>query len=383
MGKHTVQDARWAVKKRIVFIDDEPRVLHALKRMLKGQQDAWEVVFFDRPEEAWDRITVENPDVVVSDVRMPGISGLDLLLLMQNHAEAQHIPVIMVTGVNDRRLKREALECGANDLLTKPFVPEELIARIGNALRLKETQDELRRQNEMLRQKVHERTMEMLSSRINVIWQIGMRVGYHGETSGNCVICIACHCRSIALRMGLEERFAETLFLAAPFFDIGGIGVPRAVLAKKETLTDYERLLLEQHCLIGARMLKTNEHLRQLLSQCGQWKSDPEQQEELLEMAISLSLTHHEHWDGSGYPQGLSGEKIPIGARILAVAHAYEGGLAGGQGKAPLSEEEVLDFIRNGAGATFDPQVVEVFLGMLDEIRSVHKQLELNGADFH
>ncbi len=365
------------LKKQILFVDDEQPVLDSLRRMLHSQEDVWEMTYVNRPETAWEQLLAGTFDLVVSDVKMPGMSGLQLLTRIQQTASTRDIPVVMLTGMSDRALKREALDLGAADLLNKPVEVEDLTARLRSILRLKSSQDELRAYNQFLERKVQDRTVELFHSRLDIVWRLGEAVEHAHEESGNHVIRVGCFSRAVAEALGLDRHFVETLFLAAPLHDIGKIGIPGAILRKRGALSPAEQAVMEQHCRIGERVLRENSKIRAALSH---WRDIGSQfhgeadDNPLLDMAASIALTHHEKWDGTGYPQELRSEKIPLESRIVAISDAFDALTSRCSYGDPYPEDDGLEILRNEEGSHFDPDVYTAFVTALPEIRSIRQR---------
>jgi len=365
------------VKKQIMFVDDEPLVLDSLRRALRRQRNEWEMIFLGCPEKAWDQLLTNRFDAVVADVKMPGTNGLQLLQRIQQTEATRDVPVVMLTGLSDRALKRKALNLGAADLLNKPVEPEELLARLRNVLRLKSYRDELRAVNDELEQRVQQRTEELARSRLDIIWRLGKAAEHRDTETGNHVIRVGCYSRVIAEALGKNRGFVETLFLAAPLHDIGKIGIPDTILLRRGPLSRGQRAKMQQHCEIGARILREDSRIRLAFEawrgvdsrSAMQFHHNP-----FLETAASIALTHHEKWDGSGYPQGLAGEQIPQESRIVAVSDVFDAVTSKRPYKGPCSEEQALQLIRDSAGSHFDPETCSAFLDTLPEIRAIRRQ---------
>ena len=245
--------------KQLLFVDDEPLVLDAFRRSLLSYRASWAMSFVDSPLDAWQRIVANPVDLVVSDMTMPGMDGLELLSRMQARDETRDIPLIIVTGRGEQGLRRRALDLGATDLLEKPVDTDDLIARIRNALRLKSIQDELKSQNELLEQRVRERTAELEASRLEVIRRLAMAAEFRDEETGNHVIRVGLYSRLIAEAMGFNADFVESLGLAAPLHDIGKIGIPDSILLKPGRLTDDEFQTMRGHCVIAPAFCSRNQ----------------------------------------------------------------------------------------------------------------------------
>lgn len=366
------------MKPRILFIDDEQHVLDSLKRLLWDQRGEWEMEFSSSPLAAWEALQTTPYDVVVSDVRMPKLTGLQLLERMQVNPSTSHILVIILTGETDRSLKRKALDLGATDLLNKPAGREELLARLRSTLRLKSYQDELKRHNEHLENIVQERTQELVASRIDVIWRLGKAAEFRDEETGNHVVRVACFSRNVANEMGLDGSFVENLFLSAPLHDLGKIGIPDRVLLKPGKLNVDEWEIMQRHTTIGAEILSDHGKIKRVSSMFGSLKQDAASMEidnPILEMASCVCRTHHEKWDGSGYPNGLTGTSIPLESRIVAIADVYDALRSKRPYKRSFTVEESLAILHANAGKHFDPEVHAAFVSAFDSILAVEEEL--------
>ena len=366
------------MKHEILFVDDEVRVLESLRRMLHPQRQLWEMTFVDQAETAWEHLLDQGADAVVMDVKMPGASGLDLLARMQQTQQTRDVPVVILTGLADHDLKCRALELGAADLLSKPVDPAELVARLRSVLRLKSCQDELKASNVQLEQMIEERTLELAHSRLDVIWRLGKAAEQRDDYTGNHVVRVGFYSRQIAESLKMNHGFQEALFLAAPLHDIGKIAVPDRILLKPAPLNDAEIATMRQHCYSGARILKEDAltrraffHWRAVDSQ----SAAPEFKNPILEIAASIALTHHERWDGNGYPEGLAGECIPLESRIVAIADVYDSLTSTRPYRTAYPEERAVQIIREAAANHFDPQVHAAFLKALPELRLIRERL--------
>lgn len=366
------------MKKCILFVDDSPQILDSLRRMLRRQESAWSMAFVQDSAEAWQRLQSEPFDAVVSDVKMPGITGLQLLERVKSCRAIKDVAVVMITGLGDRNLKRRSLELGAADLLNKPLEAEDLIARLRNVLRLKEYEDQLRNQNAELERKVRIRTAELYRSRLDVVWRLGKAAEHRDNETGNHVIRVGCMCRAVAERLGMDHRFVETIFVASPLHDIGKVGIPDAILLKNGPLSQGERQAMTHHCWIGERILREPALSERLFDRVigVQMESETARQcNPLIEMAATIALTHHEKWDGSGYPQALVGDAIPIESRITAIADVFDALTSQRPYKPAFSEDRALAILRQSAGEHFDPAVHSAFQQALPELRSIREEL--------
>jgi len=360
--------------KHVLFLDDEQSVLDSLRRTLRSERGQWDMTFVDRPSRALEILASHPFDAVISDLRMPEMNGLELLAQLQRQEHTKDIPVVILTGEADRALKREALDRGAADLLNKPVDRDDLIARVRSVLRLKAYQDELRSTNERLEEMVRERTQQLVASRREIIWRLAKAAEYRDEETGHHVIRVACYSRAIARGLGADKEFVDTLFLAAPLHDVGKIAIPDAILRKPGRLESEEWQTMQTHAELGAEILGEGMCVRSLLEELGFERSGDvpqDTQNAILNMARTIAMTHHEKWDGGGYPQGLRGEEIPLESRIVAIADVYDALRSPRPYKKAFSEDEALNILAEGAGAHFDPSVYAAFIEVLADIREI------------
>lgn len=357
---------------RIVFIDDEPFVLRALRRTLRSQRDIWQMSFFDDPKLALEHIKNEGADVIVTDVRMPYVSGFDVIQQVQKMPEREDIPIIVLTGNGEADQKRRALDLGAADLLCKPVDAEDLVARLRSAVHIKRQQDQLKDYNQRLEFLVAERTRELQLSRLDILWRLGKAAEYRDEKTGYHITRVGLYSKVLAEAMGLDKQHVESIFLAAPLHDVGKIGIPDGILLKKGGLTADEWRIMKGHAEIGAKILSGDPSgISKLILDGPIDFKNP-----LLEIASTIALCHHEKWDGSGYPRGLVGEQIPIEGRIVAFADVYDALGTARSYKKAFSPEVVHQEMLKSAGH-FDPKIVEVWQNTCQqEFRNIAKRYE-------
>jgi len=365
------------LKKQILFVDDERPVLEALTRALRRQRDQWNIVCANDGQEAWEQLLEAAYDAVVSDVRMPGLSGLELLQRMQSHEQTRDVPVVMITGLGDHGLKQQALSLGAADLLNKPVDSGQLVARLTNVLRLKEHLDQLKRSREELEQTVHQQALELNRSRLELVCRLARAAEARDEETGNHVVRVGCFSQAIARSLGCDEEFAGRLLLAAPLHDIGKLGIPDRILQKCGPLSPGERAVMEQHCVIGERILREQSLMLSLIGPApASERLFEDARDPVLEMAAGVALMHHEKWDGTGYPLNLAGCRIPLAARIVAVADVFDALTSHRPYRHAWSEERALEHMRAEAGGHFDPEVLAAFFAALSEIQAIRRKLE-------
>ena len=371
------------MKKKILFVDDERSVLDGLRRILRPHREEWDMTFACSVDEALSHLAGGGYDSVISDINMPIRDGFDLLRSIRENNKTTDIPVVILTGNGEKSLKREALDLGATDLLNKPADPDELVARINSVLRLKEYQDEIKGYSTHLEDMIRERTAELEFSRVELVWRLGRAGEYRDSDTGQHVVRVGYYALIIALAMGLGETEARRVFLASPLHDLGKIGIPDHILLKPGALTPEEWDVMRTHTTIGAEILRhgvrgpsysgdaSAQEMLGMLEQLGMRVPNSLDLSPLAEVSAEIAESHHERWDGSGYPKGLKGTEIPIGARITTVADVYDALRSQRPYKEAMSEEQALEIISKGVGSHFDPAVHEAFMISLDTIRQV------------
>lgn len=359
----------------ILFVDDEPQFLAGLRRMLRPHHhEEWTMTFVESVAEAVQDLSEVNVDLVVVDLHMPHQTGFDLLQWMTESPRLCHIPIIVMTGAAERALKRRVLDRGATDLLNKPVDPAELIARIRSAVLLKSYQDQIRRHNDLLEHRVRERTKDLDASRLDLIWRLGRVAEFRDEQTGNHIMRVGSYCMVLAETLGMPKEFCEMIYLASPLHDIGKIGIPDGVLLQPRQLTAAEWDIIKRHCRIGAEILQQDAWSQSVTGTVSYHNTSDAHGRlgnPFLEMAASIALAHHEWWSGSGYPRRLSGEAIPLEARIVAVADVYDALSSVRPYKPAFPEDQVLTIMREKVGSHFDPAVYHAFSRSLPACREI------------
>ena len=369
------------MKKRIIFVDDEPNFLDGLRRMLRDYSELWDMSFVSGPYDALSQICKTGFDAIVVDVKMPGMDGLELLEKVRSTEWTKDTPVLIVTGSSENHLKQRALDLGATDLLNKPVNREDLVARLKSMLRLKGYQDEIIAQNALLERKVRERTQALEESRIEIIWRLGKMAEYRDYETGNHIVRVGIFCRVIAEMLGMKRDFVENLFLASPLHDIGKIGIPDKILLKQGKLLQEEFEIMKRHCEIGFEILRQDYHgMKPFFTLYSTQPSYKKDDNHLLKMASTIAMTHHERWDGTGYPRGLKGDEIPLESRIVALSDVYDALCSVRPYKTAYSVSESLAIINNEVGKHFDQLVYAAFEKSIDKLRSIQIQFSDEGC---
>jgi putative two-component system response regulator len=358
---------------RIMMVDDEPCNAKVVQLFLEDHGYGNFVSITDS-RQALASLGRQPPDVLLLDVNMPHVSGLDILASIRDDEHLSHMPVILVTASDDTAIKRKALELGASDYLSKPVDRYELLLRLRNALATKAYQDQLQRYSENLEHKVRLRTAELEASKREIIRCLAQAAEYRDDDTGRHVVRVGKYAGVIARRLGFNDSQVEMIEQAAQLHDIGKIGISDAILLKPGRLESHEFEAMKKHCEIGKSIIQPAcDAVVQLAAnklgvECGLHGSP------FLQMAARIAGTHHERWDGSGYPQGLAGEQIPIEGRITAVADVYDALSSVRPYKPAYPESKCLTILENGRGRHFDPRVLDAFYAATAEIMAIQTQ---------
>jgi putative two-component system response regulator len=356
---------RTARSAKIMIIDDEPANIKVVQRYLSGVGFERFVTTTDSTA-ATSVIEAEQPDLILLDEMMPQTSGLELLEHIREIERFRLTPVLILTTSGDGQGKMAALILGATDFLAKPVDPNELALRVRNALVVKAHQDSLTNQAECLEALVRARTKELVRSRREVIHCLARAAEFRDNDTGHHIIRVGKSAKVVALQLGLSQRHADLIEHAATLHDVGKIGIPDAILLKPGKLEPDEFKLMQTHCDIGRRiLLKLPAEGLELAGAGGS---------PVLKMAAIIAQTHHEKWDGSGYPLGLSGDDIPIEGRITAVVDVFDALTNKRTYKQAFQMGRSRGIIQSQSGTHFDPDVVAAFVARWDEILTIRQQ---------
>jgi len=320
----------------------------------------------------------ERPDVILLDLGLPAAGSLQILRQLREDARLSHVPTLVLTEGDDRDLRRTALELGAGDFLSKPVDATELIPRVRNAWSVRAYQERLERQACELDCLVRERTAELALSRLELIHCLGRAAEYRDNETGRHVVRVGHYVGVVARQMGLEPRLVELMELAAPLHDVGKIGIPDAILRKPGSLAVDEFRIMQSHCDLGSRIFNdavegSNSELMGAHPELG-LHFIAEYVSPVLRMAASIAITHHERWDGTGYPRGLRGREIPLEGRITAVADVFDAISTFRVYKPAFPLEKCFEILREGREKHFDPEVIDAFFLRLDEILAIFRE---------
>ncbi len=279
---------------------------------------------------------------------MPGMDGYEVCQQLKQNRVTKGIPVVFVTTMDEVKDEARGFELGAVDYITKPVSPPIVLARVRTQLALYD-------QNRTLEKKVRRRTAELNDTRLEIIRRLGRAAEYRDNETGNHVIRMSHYSQLIGLEAGLSDEQAELLLNAAPMHDVGKIGIPDNILLKPAKLDDDEWETMRQHTTFGAEIIGNHSS-------------------EILDQARMITLTHHEKWNGKGYPRGLKGKEVPLMCRIIPIADVFDALTSERPYKQAWTSEKAVDVIQKEAGSHFDPALVEAFREVLPEILKIKKQ---------
>jgi putative two-component system response regulator len=339
---------------RILIVDDETVNLKLLDRVLRGQ--GYEsLVLVQDPREVITQYQAARPDLILLDINMPHLDGYQVMEQLKALNDPLLPPIVILTAQQSKDYLFRALAGGARDFVSKPFDRNELLMRVRNLLDARLAHRVLYNQNDVLEQMVRERTEELHHTRLRVVQRLGMAAEYRDEETGNHILRMSHICALLARETGCDDAECDLILNASPMHDIGKIGIPDAILLKPGRLEAKEWEIMKTHATIGAKLLDGDES-------------------DLMCMARDIAYSHHEKWDGSGYPNGLSGEDIPMVGRIAALADVFDALTSERPYKKAWTVEASVDLIRENSGKHFDPLLVEIFLRELPRIVAIREQ---------
>lgn len=333
IAQNVAETNRQDARPSLLLVDDEPTNLQVLKQIL--QQD-YRLLFATDGVRALEIAQQEQPQLILLDIMMPGMDGYAVCSALKTQPETRSIPVIFITALNDVQDEAKGFELGCVDYLTKPVSAPIVRARIKTHLSLV-------------------RIDELLDSRLQIIQRLGRAAEYKDNETGMHVIRMSHFSQRLALAAGCNAHWSEDLLHAAPMHDIGKIGVPDAILQKPGPLDKDEWVIMRRHPEFGAEII-------------GEHPSG------LLQLARAVALGHHEKWDGSGYPSGLKAQAIPLAARIVAIADVFDALTSERPYKKAWPVSEALEHIQSQAGAHFDPELVRLFIPLVDELQQIRSR---------
>jgi putative two-component system response regulator len=361
-------------KSTVLVVDDTPENLSLMSALLK---DHYKVKVANHGEKGLKIAQSDNPpDLILLDIMMPDIDGYEVCRRLKAHAATRDIPVIFLTAKSETEDEQKGLELGAVDYITKPISPSIVLARVATQLSLKASADFLRDKNDFLEQEVAKRTQEVMAIQEVTILAMASLAETRDSDTGNHIRRTQYYVLALAEALKPHPRFAsfltpyntQMLFRSAPLHDIGKVGIPDCILLKPGRFTPEEFEIMKTHTTLGRDAIA---HAEDALGT----------QVEFLSMAKDIALYHQEKWDGTGYPEGLSGNAIPISARLMALADVYDALISRRVYKEGMSHAQAVDIIVQGRGSHFDPDIVDGFLAIQEEFRAIAQRYADSDTD--
>jgi putative two-component system response regulator len=354
-------------KPTILVVDDTPDNLILMSGLLR---DRYRVKVANHGERALKIAASEDPPhLILLDIMMPDIDGYEVCRRLKQDAATRDIPVIFLTAKSDVQDETYGLEIGAVDYITKPISPPIVLARVKTHLALKAGADFLRDKNDYLEQEVRRRTMEIVAIQDVTIQVVTSLAETRDNETGNHIRRTQFYVKALAQHLNDHPRFSacltdrniEMLFKSAPLHDIGKIGIPDKVLLKPGRFTPEEFDIMKTHTTLGRNAIEEAE--RRLGVRV-----------DFLQTAKEIAFSHQEKWDGSGYPEGLAGDAIPVSARLMAVADVYDALISRRVYKAGMSHEAAVEIMLEGKGKHFDPDILDAFLQIREQFRAIARE---------
>lgn len=338
-------------KAKILVVDDQLPNVKLLEKLLHVSGFTSVEVTTD-PVESLRLYQDKRHDLILLDIRMPRLSGFEVMEKLKEIEGSNYIPVLVLTAQTDLETKTRAFDSGARDFLTKPFDRVEAIARIRNQLEVRLLHQEINEQNRMLEQRVRERTQELHDTRLDIIRRLGRASEYRDNETGLHIIRMSKYAEVIGRQAGISYEMCDILLNASPMHDLGKLGIPDRILLKPGKLDPEEWMVMKTHTTIGAELLSGGDNI-------------------LMESARQIALTHHERWDGSGYPLGIQGEEIPLMGRVAAISDVFDALTSDRPYKKAWPVDEAVEEILRQSGHQFDPGLIPCFESGLTEILAI------------
>jgi putative two-component system response regulator len=358
--------AESADMQKVLIVDDTPENIQVLMETLKGK---YKIVAAINGQKALQIAAMDPvPDIILLDIMMPGLDGYQVCEKLKSDEKTRNIPVIFVTAMSQEDDEQKGLDLGAVDYITKPFRPGIVKSRVQNHL-------ELKRHRDHLEELVQERTKQLVLTQNATINSLATLAEYRDPETGGHIKRTQNYVKALAIKLQGHPKFGdffnantiEQLFKSAPLHDIGKVGVRDSILLKPGKLTDEEFEEMRKHTKYGSdTIFRVELELGDALAQS------------FLSFAREIAYTHQEKWDGSGYPQGLKGEEIPISGRLMAVADVYDALISKRVYKSPFPHSKAVTIMAEGKGSHFDPDMIDAFL----EIHEKFREIALEYADF-
>lgn len=337
----------------IMIVDDTEMNIDILVEAL---QEDYELIIAINGAEAIELLGEQKPDLILLDIMMPGLDGYEVLKIIKKRPDLEHIPVILLSAITDSEAKTKGFSLGAVDYITKPFEIVEVKARVRAQLKIEEARLFLENQNFILEEKVKERTRQLERTNSAAIYCLAAVAETRDPETGQHIKRTQEYIKELALELShneeykdiLTQEYIELLYQSAPLHDIGKVGVRDSILLKPGPLSEEEFAEMKKHTIYGGESLMVG------IKELGE--------DSFLTLAKEIALTHHEKWDGTGYPLGLSKTKIPISGRLMALSDVYDALISKRVYKTAFTHNQAKRIILEGRGTHFDPDVVDAFI---------------------
>ena len=338
----------------VILVSDIPPNLQAYERCLKSL-DGVHVISFASPVTATQRAPELDVDLLVIDVQMQDVHGLDFIDQFRRRAKNSDVPIMLLSDPEENEIRIQALRMSVDDILKKPTDPLVVAERARKLLKLRVRTRKLAEKATVLEDEVQRSTRGIRQRELETIHRLTRAAQHRAKESRNHVVRMGHYARLIAKTAGVDLHTQELIFLAAPMYDIGKVGVSDKILLKRGALTPAERESIKTHTTAGYEILRDSES-------------------KLIQLAGEIALTHHEKFDGTGYPRGLKGENIPVCGRICAIADVFDALLASRPYKGPWSLPDTIITMRRGRGAHFDPHLLDAFLDVMAQVQAIRAE---------
>lgn len=337
----------------VLVVDDSTANLALMGQLVRSI--GAKPLLFPNPLRALAEAPQLSVDLCVVDYNMPEMNGLEVVCALRKEPWSTDIPIVMITASDESAVRRSALEFGATDFLRRPVDPVEVKSRLRNLLKLRQAQKQLKDRAASLAAEVEAATRVIAEREEEIILRLARAAEFRDTDTGAHIVRVARYCMVLAQDLGLDRETCRLIYLAAPMHDVGKIGISDAVLLKRGCLTGAERAEIERHTKFGEEILSGSNS-------------------RLIQIAREIAGSHHEHWDGRGYPRGLKGPDIPIAGRIVAVADMFDALTSERPYKRAWSLQEARAAVAEGSGSQFDPDCVAAFQRRWDAIVAVHAE---------
>lgn len=338
----------------VLIVDDQPSARTMLRHVIEGIGPGVHVSDFGNPVDALRWSENNTPDLLLLDYRMPEMDGLEFARRFRRPLVRRDVPIVLISVVGDEPVRQAALDAGVIDFLVKPVRPRELRSRCKNLLQMRRQGETVKERARSLEQKVIEGVQDVEQREREMLFRLAKAIEYRDFGTGAHLLRVARYSELIAEELGMPDEEVRIHTLAAPLHDIGKIGVPDSILLKRGSLTDEEMAVMRKHPLIGYEILRDS-------------------QSRFIQIGAEIALRHHERWDGSGYPDGLRGEQIPLNARIVAIADVFDALTSERPYKHAWSNEEAFAYLEEHAGTFFDRACVKVLLANTARVADIQQ----------